>query len=68
MIFGIKKYRVEITDTVHANWPSSFLVVAARNPWAAKRQARLIFEQYPRDFMPDYKKGMFKYRVVKKWR
>ena len=68
MIFGIKQYRIEITDAVHTKWPSSFLVVAARNPWAAKRQAREIFERYHRDYMSDYKKGMFKYRVVKKWR
>lgn len=68
MIFGIKQYRIEITDTVHTDWPSNFLILAARTRWAAKRQARLIFEQYPRDYMPDYKKGMFKYRVNKVWR
>lgn len=68
MIFGIKQYRIEITDAVHTNWPSNFLVVAARTRWAAKRRAREIFERYHRDYMPNYKKGMFKYRVDKVWR
>lgn len=68
MIFGIKQYRIEITDAVNTNWPSNFLVVAARSRWAAKRRARKIFERYHKDYMTDYKKGMFKYRVNKVWR
>ena len=68
MIFGIKQYRIEITDAVHTNWPSNFLVVAARTRWAAKRRAREIFERYHKDYMLNYEKGMFKYRVVKVWR
>lgn len=68
MIFGIKQYKIEITDAVHTNWPSNFLVVAARTRWAAKRRAREIFERYHKDYMFDYKRGMFKYRVDKVWR
>ena len=64
MIFGIKQYRIEITDAVHTDWPSNFLVVAARNRWAAKRRAREIFERYHKDHRDDSRHHLVR-RIVK---
>ena len=67
MIFK-RFYKIEISDKAHPEYPLNYSTVAARNPWSAKKKARILFEKYHEKYYPDYKLDtLFNYKVVDKW-